>query len=68
MRLVFYNLLKVLRNLFVGNSKTFVCFLQKGFTPLHVASSKGSRGIIEALVQHGASLNHQSKVSIIVYK
>jgi hypothetical protein len=36
--------------------------LQKGYTPLHLASTKGCRGIIEALVLHGASINHQSQV------
>ena len=39
--------------------------LQKGYTPLHLASTKGCRGIIEALVQHGASINHQSQVMYI---
>lgn len=39
--------------------------LQKGFTPLHIASNLGSKGIIEALILHGSCLNKQSKVRIV---
>lgn len=38
-------------------------FFQKGATPLHLACSLGSRGIIDYLLQHGALLNKQNKVA-----
>ncbi|XP_063226202.1 ankyrin repeat and death domain-containing protein 1A-like isoform X2 [Bacillus rossius redtenbacheri] len=34
---------------------------QRGFTPLHFASSLGCRGIIESLLQYGSCINSKSK-------
>lgn len=33
---------------------------------MHIASSFGSKGILEALLQHGAMINKQNKVSVYI--
>ncbi len=41
---------------------TFFFFFQKGQTPLHIASTHGSIGITELLVQYGCDINARNKV------
>ena len=40
--------------------------IQEGYTPLHNASQEGHDGIVEILLQAGASVDLQTKVSIDV--
>ena len=44
----------------------FFLHIQEGYTPLHNASQEGHDGIVEILLQAGASVDLQAKVSIDV--
>ena len=44
----------------------FFMHIQEGYTPLHNASQEGHDGIVEILLQAGASVDLQTKVSIDV--
>ena len=44
----------------------FFMHIQEGYTPLHNASQEGHDGIVEILLQVGASVDLQTKVSIDV--
>ena len=44
----------------------FSMCIQEGYTPLHNASQEGHDGIVEILLQVGASVDLQTKVSIDV--
>jgi ankyrin repeat protein len=46
---------------FIKQNNNAVC-QQKGYAPLHLASSKGCRCIIDSLVQHGAAVDQRCKV------
>ena len=41
-------------------------YIQEGYTPLHNASQVGHDGIVEILLQAGASVDLQGKVSVDV--
>ena len=44
----------------------FFMYIQEGYTPLHNASQEGHDGIVVKLLQAGASVDLQTKVSIDV--
>lgn len=58
--------LKKLLKIYLTETITIIyekCFIfQKGCTPLHIACSLGSKGILDLLLQHGAIINKQNKV------
>lgn len=42
----------------------FVLYLQRGFTPLHVASKYGNLKVVQSLIQRGTNPNFEGKNSL----
>lgn len=56
----------ILNMLEIFNSFNYILLFQKGLTSLHIASSLGCRGIIEALLQYGSDIDRPTKVSFSI--
>ena len=58
--------LKAPNLLFAVNGLLHFCVLQAGNTALHVAVERGDEGLFSQLIEHGASLNVQNPVSLLI--
>ena len=41
-------------------------YVQDGFTPLLAAASAGHADVVDVLLQHGANVDHQDKVTTVL--
>lgn len=55
----------VVRQLFSGSC--FLFRLQSGLTPLHLAAQEDKVNVAEILVNHGATLDPETKVELLVF-
>ena len=42
------------------------CYLQDGYTALHMAIFEGHQHVVELLLEEGCDVNHKAKVSVAV--